>query len=167
MKKFKILCLALFASIIGCADDPTGPAVGEFTASMSGASTMQLEGNSFATRVFSEAWPEGRYTVSMLHPAQGGNHLILIECPDTNPMQIRTITLGATEQSCRGIYRRISTTGDLVLLDEAISHEGTLTITGMGATAIVGTFAFTGPLRTGTQEKGAVTLSGSFVSTRQ
>ena len=167
MKKFQILYLALFASVVGCADEPTGPAVGEFTASMSGASTMQLEGNSFATRVFSEAWPTGRYTVTMSNPAQGGNHLILIECPDSNPLQIRTYTLGASDEACRGVYRRISTAGDLVLLDEAISHEGTLTVTGMNASSIVGMFDFTGPLREGTQTVGSVTVSGSFVATRQ
>ena len=165
MRKPLILCVAVIAAVGGCSDDPTGPAVGEFMATMTGAVSERFEGNVFTTRVFSEEWPQGRYTISMIDPGDGNNELLLIECPDPTVLQIRTYTLGATDQVCHGVYRRIRTF-DFGVLDEAISHEGTLTVTGLSRESMAGTFNFTGPLRTGTQQAGNVTVTGTFVAIR-
>jgi hypothetical protein len=163
-KNLAIMALALAAA---CDKDPTGPAAGMFTANVTGARTLQLTGTSFTQLIYTEARPQGSYTITMSNPVGSQTRLVLIDCPDTEFFQVRTYTLTAEENACHGSYRLIdSGAGGPTLIEQFISITGMLTVTSVTATAVEGSFQFTGDLSAEGQANSPVTVSGVFNSAR-
>ena len=163
----KTLALAALALIAACNDDPIGPAAGMFTANVTGARTVQLAGMSFTGLVYSEARPQGSYTITMSSPVGTQTRLVLIDCPDTQFFQVRTYTLTANENACHAFYRLIDIgVNGPTLIEQFVSITGTFTVTAVTNTAVQGSFQFTGDLSPDGQSNAPVTAVGVFNSAR-
>lgn len=165
--QYKNLAMIALALVAACDKDPTGPAAGMFTANVTGARTLQLAGVSHTQLVYTEMRPQGSYTISMFSPVGSQTRLVLIDCPDTEFFQVRAYTLTADENACHGYYRLIDIgAGGPTLIEQFISITGTLTIRSVTATAVEGSFQFTGDLSAEGQANSPVTVSGVFNSAR-
>ena len=165
--QYRTLVIVALALVAACEKDPTGPAAGMFTANVTGARTLQLAGTSFTGLVYTEARPQGSYTITMSQPVGGQTRLVLIACPSTQFFEVRTYTLTANENACHGYYRLIDIgAGGPTLIEEFISITGTLTVTSVTSTAVQGSFQFTGDLSDDGQANSPVTAAGVFNSAR-
>jgi hypothetical protein len=165
--QYRNLVIVALAVVAACDKDPTGPAAGMFTANVTGARTLQLAGMSFTGLVYTEARPQGSYTITMSNPVGMQTRLVLIDCPDTQFFQVRTYTLTADENACYGYYRLIDMgAGGPAIVEQFISITGTLTVKEVTTTAVKGSFQFTGDLSPDGQSNAPVTAAGVFNSAR-
>ena len=164
---YRTLAIAAVALAAAC-NDPSGPEVGTFTANVTGARTLQLEGTSSVALVYTETRPQGSYTISMFDVAGNRTHFVQIVCPNTEFFQVRTYTLTADENECHARYYLTGTGQEVfTVYEEFISITGTFTVTAVTSTAVQGSFQFTGDLSADGQSNAPVTAAGVFNSVRQ
>jgi hypothetical protein len=165
MRSLKTVLIAA-VTFTACGDDPAGPASGRFNATMRGARDERFEGTSYAARVFSEAWPTGRFSLVMSASAASPGRPIVISCPEQQLESAGARPLAASLEGCRGTYHLLGATPDDPPVEEVISTQGTVRVTTFTASAVVGSFDFTGPLLVRGVAAGSVTISGAFNATR-
>ncbi|MBA3498643.1 MAG: hypothetical protein H0T86_16215 [Gemmatimonadales bacterium] len=154
--------LAAAMLLAGCSE-PTGPAAGTFEARLSGALAAALSGPSNGDLVYSEALPEGRYTISMV-AAQGDSvRLISIQFPGQVLPTPGTYAVSALDADSQGRYSLLAS--GLEVVERASAAAGSVTIGEVSQGQAVGTFSFSGTLVAGPDTTGTVTVAGAFSAT--
>lgn len=160
----KIGVLAVLLLSAACDGDPTDPDDAGFTVAIRGATTLDLAGNAFTDRVYTEAIPAGRYTIFMSQPLSTTRaRQVLIDCPENGIGELGVHALQSGVAGCRGVYRMVEARPDgPVVIEEAVSATGSAEITSAGNLGTSGNFQFSAPLFTNGQLTGTVTVSGTF-----
>ena len=153
--------------LLGCSES-TAPAAGQFQARLSGAGAAILAGASNARSFFTEADPDGaRFGINMFAGANDTLRSISISCPGEEPPAPGTYPLSTGPEGCRGGYVRLTSTqsAGTVILEQASSSSGSVTITASSDAEVAGRFGFEGELVVGTEPAGTVSVSGAFNAT--
>jgi len=150
--------------LAGCSE-PSGPAAGMFVARLTGARTATLSGTSARGVVFSEQFPDGRYTITMSAGQGDTTRQISIQCPGQEPPALGSHAVSASEADCLGRYARIlasTTESRLEVVEEASAASRSVKIIEMIRGQAAGTFSFGGQLVIGQDTTGTVAAAGEF-----
>jgi hypothetical protein len=156
--------LLLGAVLLSGCSESAEPSPGMFRAQLEGVRVATLSGSSNAAPIFTEEFPEPRFTIRMFASQGDTVRAIVIGCPGEQSPPSGTYAVDPSGSSCVGSYSRSISTPEVgaIVLERMTASSGSVRISESGAGQTSGTFDFSGILVVGSDSLGTLDISGLF-----
>jgi hypothetical protein len=127
-----------------------------------------LAGDADGSAFFSVEYPDARFAIRMFDSDQEELRALVLHCPGETPPGPGSYDLSGSDADCAGTYSRVRTDSlGGTILEQADAVSGRLTISGLDAGELTGSFNFQGTLVVGSDSGGTLFATGAFSATTE